>query len=80
MCRTPRQRQGWHGDAMQCITGKASHPYSTAKKLAKKASRTYESPMLHYKCTQCTGWHVGSATHKARALQILYTNHDWRAL
>ena len=65
---------------MDCPTGKQSHSYTQAKRLAKRASRTYEQPMGAYLCRDCGTWHVGSTTHKPQPMRFVNNNHELRLI
>ena len=63
---------------MPCPTSKVQHSYSAAKRLAARASRTYETPMQAYRCTACGAWHVGSTTHKPQPMRWVRNDHELR--
>ena len=65
---------------MDCPTGKVPHDYSKAKRLAKRASRSYDKPMSVYRCTACGAWHVGTTTHKPQQLRWINNNHELRCV
>ena len=63
---------------MDCPTTKVQHTYAEATRLAKRASRTYESPMQAYRCPVCGAWHVGSKTHMPKPMRVIHNNHELR--
>ena len=65
---------------MQCVTGKATYTYATAAYKARRASARYDTPMDHYRCRACGGWHVGSVVPQPKPLQTIRNNHNFRLL
>ena len=63
---------------MACPTGKAQHSYEQAKRLAKRASRSYDKPMSVYRCTACGWWHVGTAIPRPQPMRWVGINHELR--
>ena len=63
-----------------CPTQKVQHSYTDAKRLAKRASRSYEQPMEAYRCKTCGCWHVGSRTHMAAPMRLISNNHSMGAI
>lgn len=63
---------------MPCPSNKVQHRYADAKRLAARASRTYETPMTEYRCSECGAWHVGSRTHKPQPMRWVRNDHELR--
>ena len=59
-----------------CPSNKVQHTHKDTQRLAKRASRTYETPMQAYRCRQCNCWHVGSKTHFAAPMRLIQNNHS----
>ena len=65
---------------MDCPTRKAQHSYTQAKRLAKRASRSYDKPMSAYLCQCCGAWHVGTSMRQPQPMRLINSNHELRLI